>query len=61
MQVSGFSSAIAGGIAQLAGRRGLNGWQWIFIMFGSTTILAGIIAFFRTSPSLDSTSPDTPL
>lgn len=59
IQVGGFSSAISGGIAQLAGQRGLNGWQWIFIMFGASTILAGIIAFFCTSSSLRLTPPDT--
>ena len=27
----GFSSAIAGGINEMAGLRGLSGWQWIFV------------------------------
>ncbi|KAJ8457257.1 hypothetical protein ONZ45_g18382 [Pleurotus djamor] len=43
--VSGFSSAMAGGIAELAGVRGLGGWQWIFIIFGCATLLAGIAAY----------------
>ncbi|KAJ8522150.1 hypothetical protein ONZ45_g1203 [Pleurotus djamor] len=44
--VSGFSSAIAGGIAEMAGLRGLGGWQWIFIIFGCVTLLCGFAAFF---------------
>jgi MFS family permease len=47
IQVGGFSSAISGGIAGLAGQRGLNGWQWIFIIFGAVTVFGGIISFFR--------------
>jgi hypothetical protein len=27
----GFSSVMSGGITDLTGKRGLNGWQWIFV------------------------------
>ncbi len=31
VMVGGFSSAMAGGIAELEGTSGLSGWQWIFV------------------------------
>ncbi|KAG8834711.1 hypothetical protein FRC17_007617 [Serendipita sp. 399] len=43
--VGGFSSAIAGGISELKGKRGLNGWQWIFIIEGAVTIFLSFLAF----------------
>lgn len=43
--VGGFSSALAGGISELAGQRGLNGWQWIFIFYGAITGVAALGAF----------------
>lgn len=60
--IGGFSSAIAGGISELKGKRGLNGWRWIFvcdfcffitllltayqIIEGAVTIVLGLSAFF---------------
>lgn len=31
IMISGFSSAIAGGISEMAGIADLGGWQWIFV------------------------------
>ncbi|KAJ8454629.1 hypothetical protein ONZ45_g19230 [Pleurotus djamor] len=45
IMVAGFSSAMAGGISEMAGIQGLGGWQWIFILLGIVTIVAGLIAF----------------
>ncbi|KAL0953964.1 hypothetical protein HGRIS_005124 [Hohenbuehelia grisea] len=46
VMVAGFSSAMAGGIAEMAGLRGLNGWQWIFLLLGVVTVLGGGAAYF---------------
>ncbi|KAL4260386.1 MFS transporter superfamily protein [Pleurotus pulmonarius] len=45
VMVGGFSSAMAGGIAELEGTSGLSGWQWIFMIFGLVTIVAAAAAF----------------
>ncbi|KAJ8518758.1 hypothetical protein ONZ45_g4207 [Pleurotus djamor] len=45
VMVAGFSSAIAGAIAEMAGLRGLGGWQWIFIIYGIVTIIGGGVAY----------------
>ncbi|KJA21921.1 hypothetical protein HYPSUDRAFT_139927 [Hypholoma sublateritium FD-334 SS-4] len=44
--VSSFSSALAYAINLLAGKGGLNGWRWIFLLEGAFTILLGILAWF---------------
>ncbi|POY70887.1 hypothetical protein BMF94_6064 [Rhodotorula taiwanensis] len=46
MCMSGFSKIIGYGMSLLAGRGGLNGWQWIFLLFGVVTIALGIISIF---------------
>jgi len=46
MVISGFSNIIGYGISLLDGSHGLEGWRWIFIIFGAITIGLGIIAFF---------------
>lgn len=43
--VSGLSSILGWGISQLDGRRGLGGWQWIFIIEGAITILVGLLGY----------------
>ncbi|KAJ8695342.1 hypothetical protein PTI98_007947 [Pleurotus ostreatus] len=45
IMISGFSSAIAGGISEMAGIADLGGWQWIFILLGLATVVAGVCAF----------------
>ena len=34
------------GLNQLSGKRGLEGWRWMFLVQGATTILIGIATFF---------------
>ncbi|BGP18213.1 hypothetical protein JCM10213_007841 [Rhodosporidiobolus nylandii] len=46
MCLSGFSNIIGYGISLLDGSHGLEGWRWIFIVFGVVTIGLGIISFF---------------
>ncbi|KAG5219528.1 MFS substrate transporter [Salix suchowensis] len=46
VMVAGFSSAMAGGISEMAGIADLGGWQWIFILLGIVTVLAGGCAFY---------------
>jgi predicted MFS family arabinose efflux permease len=41
-----FSGLLAAAIQQLDGKRGLNGWQWIFLLEGLFTILFGLSAFW---------------
>ncbi|KAI1500053.1 putative MFS transporter [Biscogniauxia marginata] len=41
-----FSGLLAAGIAQMDGLRGYSGWQWIFLIEGSVTIILGIMCFF---------------
>ncbi|KIK67517.1 hypothetical protein GYMLUDRAFT_156068, partial [Collybiopsis luxurians FD-317 M1] len=41
----GFSAIVAYGFAQLAGKAGLNGWSWIFVIEGAITVLFGCIAW----------------
>ncbi|KAF8918208.1 major facilitator superfamily domain-containing protein, partial [Mucidula mucida] len=41
----GFSAIFAYALSLLAGKSGLNGWSWIFIIEGALTILFGIIAW----------------
>ncbi|KAL4263771.1 MFS transporter superfamily protein [Pleurotus pulmonarius] len=45
VMMAGFSSAIAGGISEMAGIGGLGGWQWIFILMGLVTIVCGLGGF----------------
>ncbi|KAF4569448.1 hypothetical protein EYR40_008424 [Pleurotus pulmonarius] len=46
IMVAGFSSAIAGGISEMAGIADLGGWQWIFLLLGIVTVVAGLCAFY---------------
>ncbi|RXW16317.1 hypothetical protein EST38_g9540 [Candolleomyces aberdarensis] len=39
-----FSGLLAYGIGYMDGMRGLQGWSWIFIIEGTATVLAGIVA-----------------
>ncbi|KAI5927851.1 putative MFS transporter [Camillea tinctor] len=41
-----FSGLLAAGIAQMDGLRGYTGWQWIFLIEGSVTVVLGIMCFF---------------
>ncbi|KAJ3737509.1 major facilitator superfamily domain-containing protein [Lentinula guzmanii] len=41
----GFSAILAYGISQLAGRAGLNGWSWIFVIEGALTVVFGCVAW----------------
>ncbi|KAI1337038.1 putative MFS transporter [Xylariaceae sp. FL0016] len=41
-----FSGLLAAGIAQMDGILGHTGWQWIFLIEGALTTLAGIMCFF---------------
>ncbi|KAJ4483508.1 major facilitator superfamily domain-containing protein [Lentinula aciculospora] len=41
----GFSAIMAYGFSQLAGRAGLNGWSWIFVIEGALTIVFGCVAW----------------
>lgn len=49
----GGTSLLAYGIFQLGGRRGLTGWQWMFIIEGSFTIFMGLmlLLFLPKDPS----------
>lgn len=49
-----FSGLLAGGIAQLDGYAGYNGWQWIFLVEGLATVVLGLATFglLIDSPSL---------
>ncbi|KAH6654748.1 major facilitator superfamily domain-containing protein [Truncatella angustata] len=40
-----FGSLISAGALSIADKRGLAGWQWIFIICGVSTIATGILAF----------------
>ncbi|KAF1837178.1 MFS general substrate transporter [Decorospora gaudefroyi] len=42
---SGFSGILAFGLQQLDGRGGLEGWRWIFLVFGLLTVAAGLLGF----------------
>ncbi|GAA5860628.1 hypothetical protein JCM3774_006233 [Rhodotorula dairenensis] len=46
MVVSGFSQIIGYAFSLLAGRAGLNGWQWVFLLFGIITIALGVLSIF---------------
>ncbi|KAM0754529.1 MFS general substrate transporter [Meredithblackwellia eburnea MCA 4105] len=46
MCVSGFSQIIGWAMSLLSGKHHLNGWQWIFIIYGTITIGLGIIGYF---------------
>ncbi|GAA5999145.1 uncharacterized protein JCM10292_001622 [Rhodotorula paludigena] len=46
MVISGFSNIIGWAFSLLDGSHGLEGWRWIFIIFGAITIGLGIISFF---------------
>ncbi|KAF9071629.1 major facilitator superfamily domain-containing protein [Rhodocollybia butyracea] len=41
----GFSAIAAYGFSRLAGRAGLHGWSWIFIIEGALTIVFGCVAW----------------
>ncbi|KAF5313401.1 hypothetical protein D9611_008574 [Ephemerocybe angulata] len=43
--IGGFSPVLAYCMTLLAGRHGLNGWEWIFIIEGCITIGLGVLAF----------------
>ncbi|BEJ17664.1 hypothetical protein CspHIS471_0610650 [Cutaneotrichosporon sp. HIS471] len=43
--LSGLSSIMAWGISQLHTKRGLHGWQWIFIIQGSLTVFIGFMGY----------------
>ncbi|KAF5093967.1 hypothetical protein D0Z00_003752 [Geotrichum galactomycetum] len=45
----GFSGLIAAGIWNLNGKRGLEGWRWIFIIEGAITIFCSALMFFCIS------------
>ena len=42
---SGCSGILAYGLMQLDGRAGLEGWRWIFLVFGLITIAAAILGY----------------
>lgn len=44
-----FSGLIAAGIWNLDGKRGLEGWRWIFIIEGAITVVCSAIMFFFIS------------
>ncbi|KAG7093368.1 hypothetical protein E1B28_007050 [Marasmius oreades] len=44
--INAFGAILAYALSLLAGRRGLNGWQWIFIVEGSVTLLFGMMTYF---------------
>lgn len=41
-----FSGLIAYGIGRMAGKGGLLGWSWIFILEGIMTVIVGVVVFF---------------
>lgn len=45
----GFSGLIAAGIWNLNGKRGLEGWRWIFIIEGAITIVCSALMYFFIS------------
>lgn len=45
MCLSGFSPILAYGLAQLNGKSGLAGWQWIWLVEGIITAGLGLIAY----------------
>ncbi|KAJ5093565.1 major facilitator superfamily domain-containing protein [Penicillium angulare] len=46
-------SLLAAGVVQMAGLKGLSGWQWLFILEGTLTLLVFVffVAFLPASPS----------
>ncbi|KAF9141075.1 hypothetical protein BGX30_005505 [Mortierella sp. GBA39] len=46
-----FGGLLAAGISQLAGKWGLQGWQWIFILEAIPTLLLAILTWFIMTPS----------
>jgi sugar phosphate permease len=40
------SGLLAFGIAKMDGVGGYEGWRWIFLLEGISTVLAGIVCFF---------------
>ncbi|KAK0539477.1 hypothetical protein OC834_000032 [Tilletia horrida] len=48
-----FSGLLSTAIGKLAGKANLNGWQWVFILEGIFTVLAGVAIYFvlPNSPS----------
>lgn len=45
----GFSGLIAAGIWNLNGKRGLEGWRWIFIIEGAITVFGSALMYFCIS------------
>ncbi|KAF9912152.1 hypothetical protein EC991_000562 [Linnemannia zychae] len=46
-----FGGLLAAGISQLAGKWGLQGWQWIFILEAIPTLLLAVLTWFIMTPS----------
>ncbi|KAF9263892.1 MFS general substrate transporter [Marasmius fiardii PR-910] len=44
--INAFGAILAYALSLLAGKQGLNGWQWIFIVEGSVTVLFGMVTYF---------------
>lgn len=44
-----FSGLIAAGLNNLDGKRGLEGWRWIFIVEGAITVFCSFVLFFVVS------------
>ncbi|PVI00306.1 MFS general substrate transporter [Periconia macrospinosa] len=51
------SPLLASGILKLGGRSGLRGWQWLFLLEGSFTMLVSIILLFLLPGSPDQPEP----
>ncbi|KAK4504409.1 hypothetical protein PRZ48_005325 [Zasmidium cellare] len=51
------SPILASGILRLGGRRGLKGWQWLFLIEGCFTILMAIIMTLLLPASIDDPEP----
>ncbi|KAI6361176.1 hypothetical protein MCOR25_006547 [Pyricularia grisea] len=44
--ITAFSNIFTYALSLLAGKRGLNGWSWIFIIQGAITILVALVGWF---------------
>ncbi|KAJ5719770.1 major facilitator superfamily domain-containing protein [Penicillium malachiteum] len=54
---SATSSLMASGILKLSGKCGLEGWQWIFLIEGLISVLAGILFFLLLPPHVGDGRP----